>query len=87
MLIYPEIQHKSSMSYKEHFENTKTFLSCKLCYGKIATALFLSCGHVVSCEECVKSLKKLQCPTCRCKIIGYVNIKSDLDILKIPFNE
>lgn len=44
----------------------------------MAKILTLPCGHLCTCESCIKSMKLL-CPICRESVRGYVTVKSDLD--------
>lgn len=38
---------------------------CKICYCNEYNVVFVPCGHVVACAECVLSLSDKTCPLCR----------------------
>ena len=42
--------------------------SCKICMDDVVCMAFLPCGHLVTCENCSRSLKS--CPICRKTIKG-----------------
>ena len=47
---------------------------CKLCLQNEANILTITCGHVISCSECVEKLKNHECPFCRTKIGGLLQM-------------
>ena len=42
--------------------------SCKICMDDVVCMAFLPCGHLVTCENCSRSLKI--CPICQKTIKG-----------------
>ncbi|XP_060599867.1 putative inhibitor of apoptosis [Ruditapes philippinarum] len=50
----------------------KALMTCKICLDKEAVVAFLSCGHLTSCEQCAKSLKK--CAICRKDVAATVRV-------------
>jgi baculoviral IAP repeat-containing protein 7/8 len=42
--------------------------TCKVCMDKPITILFLSCGHLIVCEDCMENLRN--CPSCKIRING-----------------
>ncbi|XP_060575389.1 baculoviral IAP repeat-containing protein 7-A-like [Ruditapes philippinarum] len=63
-------------SEKQHLleENRrlKALMTCKICLDKEAVVAFLPCGHLTSCEQCAKSLKK--CAICRKDVAATVRV-------------
>lgn len=45
---------------------------CQICYTKEFNAVFIPCGHIISCIECASPLK--DCPLCRIKIDDIVRV-------------
>lgn len=46
---------------------------CRICMDQDYSTMFLPCGHVCSCSECAKKLKK--CPICRTQIKAIFPLK------------
>jgi hypothetical protein len=45
---------------------------CKICMDKDVDTVFLPCGHLVSCNNCARSLRN--CAICRTLIRGTVKV-------------
>lgn len=63
---------KNNQEEKEE-ESVDDTLQCKICFAKKRNILFLTCGHVVSCDTCSKMVNNV-CPVCRKRIIGMIQI-------------
>lgn len=51
-------------------ERLEDSVTCKICFENIACVIFLSCGHIACCPQCVSALTN--CPICRSQIKGSV---------------
>ena len=56
----------------EENRRLKDLMTCKICLDKEAVVAFLPCGHLTSCVDCSKSLRK--CAICRKVIAGTVRV-------------
>lgn len=48
------------------------YMLCKICKTHESNYLFVSCGHICCCFQCV--LTQDNCPICRCKITGIMKV-------------
>lgn len=70
-------ESKNSDSLKtNNVEKDTTFsnssLECKICLRNQISYVFMPCGHLVSCKECLTALS--DCPMCRMKIESAVRV-------------
>uniref|UniRef100_UPI000EF51DFA E3 ubiquitin-protein ligase XIAP n=1 Tax=Ciona intestinalis TaxID=7719 RepID=UPI000EF51DFA len=59
--IPPDVTPSMEARIREIQEERK----CKICLDKVADIVFVPCGHLCTCTECAKALRK--CPICRSK--------------------
>lgn len=71
---------------REKYEATIESMRCKVCLSEPSNTLALPCAHVVSCKKCLLNLARTECPICREFMRGYVEVKSDVDLIKLKFN-
>ncbi|XP_045202698.2 inhibitor of apoptosis protein-like [Mercenaria mercenaria] len=57
---------------EEENRKLKDLITCKICLDNDACVAFLPCGHLASCVECSKSLRK--CAVCRIVVQGTVRV-------------
>lgn len=60
----------SGLSLEEQLRRLQEERTCKVCMDKEVSIVFIPCGHLVVCQECVPSLRK--CPICKGIIKGTV---------------
>ncbi|CAM4611282.1 unnamed protein product [Leuciscus chuanchicus] len=56
-------QDLSDLPMEEQLRRLQEERTCKVCMDKEVNIVFIPCGHLVVCKECVPSLRK--CPICR----------------------
>lgn len=52
----------------------KSVPECCICVNVQDLLVFAPCGHQVVCENCVKKMRKMECPMCRTQIRSYCKI-------------
>ncbi|XP_053396965.1 putative inhibitor of apoptosis [Mercenaria mercenaria] len=66
-------KHKSEKQrLLEENRRLKDLITCKICLDNEACVAFLPCGHLTSCVECSKNLRK--CAICRTIVQGTVRV-------------
>lgn len=60
------------MSLREENRKLKEARLCKICMDNELAIVFLPCGHLATCDNCIPTLTT--CPLCRLKIRAYVRI-------------
>ncbi|OPL20588.1 baculoviral 7-like iap repeat-containing protein, partial [Mytilus galloprovincialis] len=60
----------SVKSLEEENRNLKDQQTCKICLDEPVSIVFLPCGHMAACINCVPALRR--CPICRAFIKGTV---------------
>lgn len=60
------------MSLREENRKLKEARLCKICMDNELAIVFLPCGHLATCDNCIPALTT--CPLCRLKIRAYVRI-------------
>ncbi|XP_053396997.1 baculoviral IAP repeat-containing protein 3-like [Mercenaria mercenaria] len=66
-------KHKSEKQrLLEENRRLKDLITCKICLDNEACVAFLPCGHLTSCVECSKNLRK--CAICRTVVQGTVRV-------------
>ncbi|XP_070170336.1 death-associated inhibitor of apoptosis 2 isoform X2 [Polyergus mexicanus] len=67
-----QLANNSTMSLREENRKLKEARLCKICMDNELAIVFLPCGHLATCENCIPALTT--CPLCRLKIRAYVRI-------------
>ncbi|XP_045202705.2 baculoviral IAP repeat-containing protein 2-like [Mercenaria mercenaria] len=66
-------KHKSEKQrLLEENRTLRDLITCKICFDNDACVVFLPCGHLASCVECSKSLRK--CAVCRTVVQATVRV-------------
>ncbi|KAF4529125.1 hypothetical protein B566_EDAN017188 [Ephemera danica] len=61
-------EHKNDeVEEMKKLENSRT---CKICFEKELSILFLPCGHLTACSECAPKMHN--CPICRLHPVAYI---------------
>lgn len=64
------VKLEDSVSLEEENRRLKEARLCKVCMDREVAIVFLPCGHLATCVECVPSL--VYCPMCRQEIYATV---------------
>lgn len=55
-------------------EEGKEIPECCICVNVQDLLVFAPCGHQIVCQNCVKKMRKMECPMCRTEIKSYCKI-------------
>lgn len=65
-----DLQNKQNVSREKSSEDI-----CMLCFTNERTHIFVHCGHLVCCTECIQRLEHNRCPVCNTTYEKYFRVR------------